>query len=77
MPSGLTLYILTSTGIGILESRAVRRHIREQEEAGTLFKKKKNGGFMDRLQTMLEERKKHQESAGPGQTRPYKHRKRG
>ena len=77
VPSGLTLYILTSTGIGILESRAVRRHIREQEEAGTLFKKKKNGGFMDRLQTMLEERKKHQESAGPGQTRPYKHRKRG
>ena len=32
-PSGLTLYILTSTSIGIVESRIVRRHIKEREEA--------------------------------------------
>ncbi len=32
-PSGLNLYILTSTSIGIVESRIVRRHIKEREEA--------------------------------------------
>jgi len=30
-PSGLTLYILTSSSIGILESRYVRRHIKEMD----------------------------------------------
>jgi YidC/Oxa1 family membrane protein insertase len=32
-PSGLNLYILTSTGIGIWESKRIRRHIKEKEEA--------------------------------------------
>jgi YidC/Oxa1 family membrane protein insertase len=32
-PSGLNLYILTSTGIGIWESRRIRAHIKEKEEA--------------------------------------------
>ncbi len=32
-PSGLNLYILTSTGIGIIESKIIRRHIKEREEA--------------------------------------------
>ncbi len=32
-PSGLNLYILTSTSLGIIESRIVRRHIKEREEA--------------------------------------------
>jgi YidC/Oxa1 family membrane protein insertase len=32
-PSGLTLYILTSTSIGIVESKIVRKHIKEREEA--------------------------------------------
>jgi YidC/Oxa1 family membrane protein insertase len=31
-PSGLTLYILTSTAIGILEQKRIRAHIKEQEE---------------------------------------------
>ena len=31
-PSGLNLYILTSTAIGIVESKRVRDHIKEQEE---------------------------------------------
>jgi YidC/Oxa1 family membrane protein insertase len=32
-PSGLNLYILTSTTIGIIESKRIRDHIREREEA--------------------------------------------
>jgi YidC/Oxa1 family membrane protein insertase len=32
-PSGLNLYILTSTGIGIVESKRIRDHIKEKEEA--------------------------------------------
>jgi YidC/Oxa1 family membrane protein insertase len=32
-PSGLNLYILTSTSIGIVESKIIRRHIKEREEA--------------------------------------------
>ncbi len=32
-PSGLNLYILTSTSIGIVESKIVRKHIKEREEA--------------------------------------------
>jgi YidC/Oxa1 family membrane protein insertase len=58
-PSGLTLYILTSTFVGIIESKRVRQHIKEQEEAGTLFKPKKEakrGGLWDRLQKAAEHR---------------------
>jgi len=32
-PSGLNLYILTSTTIGIIEMRRIRAHIKEREEA--------------------------------------------
>jgi len=32
-PSGLNIYILTSTTIGIIESHIIRKHIREREEA--------------------------------------------
>lgn len=59
-PSGLTLYILASTGAGIMDSYLVRKHVREQEEAGTLFDKKprKPGGLVDRLQKAMEERQR-------------------
>jgi YidC/Oxa1 family membrane protein insertase len=32
MPSGLILYILTSTGIGVYESKRIRDHIKQREE---------------------------------------------
>jgi YidC/Oxa1 family membrane protein insertase len=32
-PSGLNLYIFTSTTIGIIESKIIRKHIKEREEA--------------------------------------------
>jgi YidC/Oxa1 family membrane protein insertase len=33
-PSGLNLYILTSTGIGIIESKVIRDHIKQREASG-------------------------------------------
>ncbi|MBI1337561.1 MAG: membrane protein insertase YidC [Phycisphaera sp.] len=55
-PSGLTLYIMSSTFAGVIDSWIVRRHIKREEEAGTLFVKKphKPGGLMDRLTRMAE-----------------------
>ena len=55
-PAGLTLYICCSTLAGIVDSWIVRKHVREQEEAGTLFDKKpiKPGGFRDKLQKRFE-----------------------
>jgi YidC/Oxa1 family membrane protein insertase len=59
-PSGLTLYILASTSAGIVDSYMVRKHVKEQEEAGTLLqkKKRKQGGFMDRISKALEEKQR-------------------
>ncbi|MEO1237373.1 MAG: YidC/Oxa1 family insertase periplasmic-domain containing protein [Planctomycetota bacterium] len=71
-PSGLTLYICASTLAGIVDSYIVRKHVREQEEAGTLFDKKpvKPGGFRDRMrkrfemaQEMAAERQKQMQDA--------------
>ena len=55
-PSGLTLYILASTAAGIVDSTIVRRHIKQQEESGELFKAKpiKPGGFRDRIAKAVE-----------------------
>ena len=62
-PSGLTLYILASTGAGVLDSYLVRRHIQREEEAGTLFKPKSNkrSGFMDWISKAAEARKQQME----------------
>jgi membrane protein insertase Oxa1/YidC/SpoIIIJ len=37
-PSGLTLYIMTSSFFGTIEQWWIRKHIREQEAAGTFHK---------------------------------------
>lgn len=73
-PSGLTLYICASTFAGIVDSYIVRKHVKELEASGELFKKKepKPGGFMDKLGKMAEEAQKRQAEAakqdgrGPG-----------
>ncbi|MEM9111655.1 MAG: membrane protein insertase YidC [Planctomycetota bacterium] len=82
-PAGLTLYIFASTLAGIVDSYIVRKHVKELEDSGELFKPKqhKPGGFMDRLQKVaeakqaqIEEAKKQQQkNKGPQQ---YKKRKR-
>jgi len=76
-PSGLTLYILTSSSIGIVESKYIRRHIDEMD----LAPKKKDeapGGkpkrardaqgraYADALQRMEEKKRRRQQ--GPRKT---------
>jgi YidC/Oxa1 family membrane protein insertase len=66
-PCGLTLYILTSTGVGVVESYRVRKHLRELEAQGRLFeqpKKKKSGGLMQRLADAAQQVQEQQ--GGPG-----------
>jgi YidC/Oxa1 family membrane protein insertase len=53
-PAGLNLYIVTSTGVGILESKRIRDHIKQREEAekeGRVFveptRKTRRGGSDD------------------------------
>lgn len=79
-PSGLTLYILASTAAGVVDSYIVRKHVREQEEAGTLFVKKerKPGGLMDRLAKQLEQKQRQlaeqqQKQAGKGKAKGRGH----
>jgi YidC/Oxa1 family membrane protein insertase len=49
-PSGLTLYIMSSTVLGSVEQWYIRKHIRQHEEAGTLLKPNnvKEGGMAKR-----------------------------
>ncbi|MGB1125508.1 MAG: membrane protein insertase YidC [Phycisphaeraceae bacterium] len=82
-PAGLTLYICASTMAGIVDSYIVRKHVKQLEESGELFKPKqpKPGGFMDKLQKMAEAKqaqmdemkKQQQQNKGP---QNYKKRKR-
>lgn len=55
-PSGLTLYILSSTTAGMIDSFLVRKHIKEQEASGELFKSKprKEGGLRDRMAKFMQ-----------------------
>ena len=50
----------------------MRKHIKEQEEAGTLMqkkeKKRKTGGLMDRLSKALEERQRQMSGQRGSQT---------
>ncbi|MBI1367790.1 MAG: membrane protein insertase YidC [Planctomycetes bacterium] len=78
MPCGLTLYILVSTSVGIIESKRVRAHIKEMEDrgdfdAGSMGKgggnSPKSGGFWDRVMKAAEERQRQAQAAkggGPG-----------
>ncbi|MEM9021365.1 MAG: membrane protein insertase YidC [Planctomycetota bacterium] len=68
-PAGLTLYICASTFAGIVDSYLVRKHVKELEESGELFKKKdpKPGGLMDKLSKLAEEAQKRQAEAAKQQ----------
>ena len=73
-PSGLNLYIMCSSMFGAIEQHRIRKHIKEQEAAGTLHappkKKKKDDtmgkrrpgrmSFLERMQKMADEAHKAQ-----------------
>ena len=48
MPSGLVLYFLTSTGLGILESHLIRKHLEKLELAPVKAKPKKKETWLER-----------------------------
>ncbi len=65
-PSGLTLYMVASTAAGIIDSTIVRRHIKREEEAGTLLtpkEKKAPGRFGQWAARMQAEMQSRQEEA--------------
>jgi YidC/Oxa1 family membrane protein insertase len=76
MPSGLTLYVMSSSILGTIEQWRIRVHVREREAAGTLHKPKKPGGpdrpkgtgmmarLMARMEAAAEEAKKAQQQPG-------------
>jgi YidC/Oxa1 family membrane protein insertase len=59
-PSGLNLYIFTSTTIGIFESRAIRKHIKQREEA-----EKEGKVIVDAPPTRASKRKRDDDDGGP------------
>lgn len=65
-PSGLALYFITNSVLGILESRWIRRHVEASGmlEPDRLKKKPREGGFMARLKQMAEEQQKLQAQRG-------------
>lgn len=71
MPSGLNLYVMSSSIFAAIEQWHIRKHIREQEEAGLLNPKetirvdakpvgRRLPGWMERLMQAAEEAKKQQ-----------------
>jgi len=75
-PCGLTLYILASTSVGIVESRRVRAHMNELKARGEFDldkqaekKKSKKPGFLDSLMENVQQKMEEQQGApgkGPG-----------
>lgn len=63
-PSGLALYFITNSTLGILESRWIRAHATASGrlDEGNLKKKPKKGGFMQRLQKLAQERQQQQQA---------------
>lgn len=74
MPSGLTLYVMSSSILGTIEQWRIRVHVREREAAGTLHKPMKQGGgpkgtgfmarMMARMEAAAEEARKTQQQQG-------------
>ena len=77
-PSGLTLYILASTGAGIIDSWLVRKHVKKMEAEGTLLAPRKPSGLMARIAEAAAEKQRQLEAKQKqrGGTPRYKDRKR-
>jgi len=70
-PSGLALYFIVNSGLGIFESRHIRKHA---EAKGLLEPKKpgerKRGGFMQRMMELAEQQRQMQARSGRSGGRP-------
>jgi YidC/Oxa1 family membrane protein insertase len=65
-PSGLALYFIANSTLGILESRWIRKHIDKHDLLKPQPRKAaKPGGFMERLQKLAEERQKLMQNRKP------------
>jgi YidC/Oxa1 family membrane protein insertase len=65
-PSGLALYFIANSTLGIIESRWIRKHIDKHDLLKVPPKKApKPGGFMERLQKLAEERQKTMQNRKP------------
>ncbi|MBX3354130.1 MAG: membrane protein insertase YidC [Phycisphaeraceae bacterium] len=65
MPSGLTLYILTSTIVGLFESRAVRKQIERMDLSPKQPAKKKKQDLMGRMYSDALERAREKQKGPP------------
>ena len=65
-PSGLALYFITNSTLGILESRWIRAHVEKSGmlEPDRLKRKPKEGGFMSRLKDLAEQQQRLQAKRG-------------
>ncbi len=63
-PSGLTLYIMTSTLVGIWESKMVRRHIEESAKNPVVAKKSKTRDALGRMYERAMARAQEKRTAG-------------
>jgi YidC/Oxa1 family membrane protein insertase len=65
-PSGLSLYFITNSTLGILESRWIRSHAEKSGvlEPDRLKRRPREGGFLTRLKQMAEEQQKLQGQRG-------------
>ncbi|HZW11319.1 MAG TPA: membrane protein insertase YidC [Phycisphaerales bacterium] len=65
-PSGLALYFITNSTLGILESRWIRKHVETSGllDPERLKKKPGQGGFMARLKQLAEEQQRQQAQRG-------------
>lgn len=65
-PSGLALYFITNSTLGILESRWIRSHVEKSGmlEPDKLKKKPREGGFLGRLRQMAADQQQAQAARG-------------
>ncbi len=57
-PSGLAIYFITNSSLGIAESKWIRAHMTRHDLLSPQKKPAKPGGFLKRLQAVMEERQK-------------------
>jgi len=61
-PSGLNLYILTSTALGVVESKRIRQHLEEEEKKPPEEQRKRKNSWVERFQRRMEKYAKDYEA---------------